>query len=98
MLWQVGEEEFVDDACTRDTHWALLFAGGMCCHDHAAGHAIGPHRDLWAIVETTDHLAFRTLLELSGDRCRRACTSGGLSTLYSLPRVTIFYPLDFSFR
>lgn len=31
-LWQVGEEEFVDDACTRDADGALLFGGLMGCH------------------------------------------------------------------
>jgi hypothetical protein len=38
----------------------------MRCHDHAAEHPLGSHRDLWAVVEAADHLAFGTLLELIG--------------------------------
>ncbi len=38
----------------------------MCGHDHAAGHALGPHRDLRAEVSAADHLAFGTLLNLIG--------------------------------
>ena len=64
LLRQVGEEEFVDDTSTRDANRTLLFRGGMGGHHHMAAHAIGSHRDLWAIVEAADHLAFWALLEL----------------------------------
>ena len=64
LLRQVGEEEFVDDTSTRDANRTLLFRGGMGGHHHTAAHAIGSHRDLWAIVEAADHLAFWALLEL----------------------------------
>ena len=64
VLRQVGEEEFVDDACARDPNGALLFPGWMGGHDHAAQHALGSHRHLWAVVEAAHHLAFWALLEL----------------------------------
>jgi len=64
LLWQVGKEELVDDACTCDANGALLFACGMGCHNHATPHAFGPHRHLRTIVETAHHLAFWTLLDL----------------------------------
>src|SRR5262249_24466628 len=35
-------------------------------------HALGSHRNLWAIVEAAHHLAFRTLLELIGGQVQ-AC-------------------------
>ncbi len=35
-------------------------------HHHAAQHALGSHRHLWAVVETAHHLAFWTLLDLIG--------------------------------
>jgi hypothetical protein len=63
-LRQVREEEFVDDARTRDAHGALLVVGWMGGYDHTAQHAFGSHRHLWAVVETTHRLAFWTLLEL----------------------------------
>lgn len=63
-LREIGEEQFVDDARTCDANRALLFARRMRCHDHATPYAIGTHRNLWAVVETANHLAFRTLLEL----------------------------------
>jgi len=66
LLGQVGEEEFVDDARPRHANGTLLFASGMRCHDHAAQHALGPHGYLCAVVEATDHLTFRALLELIG--------------------------------
>ena len=64
LLRQVREEEFVDDARTRDANGALLFACWMGCHHHAAGHTLGSHRHFWAVVEAAHHLAFWTLLEL----------------------------------
>ena len=66
LLWQVGEEEFVDDACTRDAHRTLLLAGWMGGHHHAARHALRPHWHFWAVVEAAHDLTFRTLLELIG--------------------------------
>src|SRR6266699_3663588 len=51
LLWQVREEEFVDDARTRDTHWALFFGSWMGGHRHAAQHSRRPHRDLRAVIE-----------------------------------------------
>lgn len=75
-LRQVGEEEFVDDACPRDANRTLLGASRVSCHDHPAQHTPGPQRHLWTVVEATYQLAFRTLLELIIRSCRRACTSG----------------------
>src|SRR6266700_94216 len=66
LLWQGGEEEFVDDARTRDAHWALLLASGMSCHDHAAPYALRPHRHVWTVVEAAGDLAFWALLGLIG--------------------------------
>jgi hypothetical protein len=36
VLRQVGEEEFVDNACTYDANRTLLFVSGMGRHHHAA--------------------------------------------------------------
>ena len=66
LLRQVGEEKLVDDALTCDAHRALLFARRMRCDDHAAAHAERSHRDLGAVVEIADHLAFPALVELIG--------------------------------
>src|SRR5712692_1055566 len=66
LLRQVGEEEFVDDACTRDTHAALLLGSLMRGYDHAAEYSLGSHRDLWTVVEAAHRLAFRPLLKLIG--------------------------------
>ena len=63
-LWKGGEEEFVDDACTRDADGALLVGSLMGCHDHTAEHTLGSHRNLWAVVEAAHHQAFWALLEL----------------------------------
>jgi hypothetical protein len=41
LLRQIREEQFVDDARTRDTNWTLLRALWMGCHDHATGDALG---------------------------------------------------------
>lgn len=64
VLRQVREEQFVDHPCTCNSNGTLLFACGMRCHDHAAGHTIRSHWDLWAVIETACHLTFGTLLEL----------------------------------
>src|SRR5260370_7954642 len=58
LWWQIGEEEFVDDARTRDSDPALLFAGWMGRHHHAAMHARRPHRHIRAVVEASHKLAF----------------------------------------
>ena len=63
-LRKVGKEEFVDDACARDSDGTFLFRGWMGSHDHSAQHASRSHRYLWTVVETSDHLAFWALLEL----------------------------------
>ena len=63
---QIGEEEFVDHARTRDANGALLFASWMCRHHHSARHALGSHLHRLAVVEAAHHLAFRALLELIG--------------------------------
>jgi hypothetical protein len=64
LLWQGGEEEFVDDARTRDANRALLFASFMGGHHHATGHSLRSDRHVWTVVEAADDLTFRTLLEL----------------------------------
>ena len=63
-LWEVGEEQFVDDACTRDAHWTLFLACRMGGDNHAAGCSERSNRDLRAIVEITHCLAFGALLDL----------------------------------
>src|SRR6516162_1595359 len=65
-LRKVGEEEFVDDARTRDADGALRVGSLMGCHDHTAQHTLRSHRNLWAVVEAAHHLAFWPLLELIG--------------------------------
>lgn len=64
LLRQVGEEELVDEARTRDPNWAFLFASLIRGHDHTIPHALRPYWYLWAIVEAARHLTFWTLLEL----------------------------------
>src|SRR6266566_9597598 len=66
LLRQVREEEFVDDARTRNANRALLVARWMGRHHHAAQHTLGTHRHFQAVVEAADDLTFRTLLELIG--------------------------------
>ncbi len=66
VLGPIREEEFVDDPCTCDPNRALFLPGRMCGDNHAAGHAIRSHRDLWAIEETACCLAFGTVLHLIG--------------------------------
>ena len=63
-LWQVGEEEFIDDARTRDADGTLLQAFWVGGHHHATGHARRPHRHSRAIIEAAHDLTFRTLLDL----------------------------------
>jgi len=63
LLRQVGEEEFVNNACTRDANGALLLGGGMGGHHHAAEDAERSDRHVWAIVEGALDLALRTLLK-----------------------------------
>jgi len=59
-LRKVGKEEFVDDACARDSDGTFLFRGWMGSHDHSAQHASRSHRHLWTVVETADHLALQS--------------------------------------
>ena len=66
LLWQCGEEQFVDNARTCEANRALLFAGWMGGHNHATPHSLGPYRNLRAIVEAAHDLTFWTLLELIG--------------------------------
>src|SRR6266566_1302668 len=64
LLREIGEEDLVHDACTCDPNRTFLFARLMCCHDDAAPHAFGPHRNLRTVVEAAHHLAFWTLVGL----------------------------------
>ena len=72
LLRQAGEEEFIDDARTREAHPALLFAGWMGRHHHAAALAGRSYRHSGAVVEGAGDLAFGTTLVLIGGRCKRA--------------------------
>jgi hypothetical protein len=49
LLRQIGEEEFVDDARTRDANPALLFASWMGRYYHAAKRALEPYRVYWLL-------------------------------------------------
>src|SRR5579875_3165536 len=81
LLRQGGEEEFIDDALTRDAHRTLFLAGWMGRYHHAAGHTLSPHKHFRAVVETAHHrdmdsmrlLRFAPPLELTLDRehCQR---------------------------
>jgi hypothetical protein len=62
LLRQVREEEFVDHSCACHPNGALLLSGRMRGHNHAAGDAIGSHRDLRAIIEAARCPAFGSLL------------------------------------
>ncbi len=64
LLRQVREEQFVDHPCACDPNRTLLFPCRMGGDDHAARRSFGSYRDLGAIVEAADHLAFGTLLDL----------------------------------
>src|SRR5207245_1418017 len=64
MWWQIGEEEFVDDARARDADPTLLCAGWVGRHHYAALHARRSHRHIRAVVEAAHQLTFRTTLEL----------------------------------
>jgi hypothetical protein len=71
LLWEIGEEECVDDARTRDTdRFLLLFLPSLVSrmgrHHNPVGHALGSHRNLWTVVEAAHGLTFWTLLELIG--------------------------------
>ena len=77
VLRQVGEKQFVDHPSTGDADWARLGAGGMCGHDHAVGSSFRSHRNLGAIVEAANQLAFGTLLELIR-RQVQACLNQGV--------------------
>jgi hypothetical protein len=64
LLWQIREEEFIDDTRTRDANWTLLVANWMGRYHHAARRALRSHRYLRTIVEAAHHLTFWALLEL----------------------------------
>src|SRR5437588_6512931 len=66
VLREVREEQFVDDSCACHPNRTLFLPCGMGGHNYTAGHAIGSHRNLWAIVEAAHHLTFWSLLELIG--------------------------------
>ena len=66
LLWEVGEEEFVHHARTRDTNAAPRFRGWMSRHNHAAWYTERSYWDVRTVVEPALHLAFRVLLELIG--------------------------------
>ena len=62
---QGGEEEFVDDARTRNANPTLLCASWMGRYHHTTLHPCRPNRHLRAIVEAAHQLAFIAMLELS---------------------------------
>jgi hypothetical protein len=66
VLWQVREEQFLDNARACDPNGTLLLPCGMRGHDHAAGHPLRSHWHLGAIVEAALHLTFGPLLKLVG--------------------------------
>ena len=59
LLREAGEEEFIDDASTRDPNRTLLFGGLMGRDHHAARNAIRPHRHSRAVVERAHHPTLR---------------------------------------
>jgi hypothetical protein len=60
LLWQRGEEQFADNARTREANRALLFAGWMGGHHHATPHALRPHRYVWTVVEAPHDLTLQS--------------------------------------
>src|SRR6266700_1356917 len=64
LLWQIREEQLVDNPCPRNANRTLLVAGWMGRYHHAAWHALGANRHVWTIIEAAHHLAFRALLGL----------------------------------
>ena len=65
LLWEIGEEEFVDDARTRDTdRFLLLFLPGLVSrmgrHHDPVGHALGSYRNLWTVVEAAHGLTLQS--------------------------------------
>lgn len=76
LLRQIREEEFIDDALTRESDRALLLASWMGGYHHETWHVLGSDRHCRAVVEAAHDLAFWALLELIWGRCRRAWTSG----------------------
>jgi hypothetical protein len=64
LLRQGGEEEFVDDARTRNANPTLLFASWMDRYHHTTLHPCRPNRHLRAIVEAAHQLAFSAMLQL----------------------------------
>ena len=66
LLWKIGEEEFVDDARTRDAHRALLLVALSRGHHHPTQYPRRSHWDLRAIIEAAHRLTFWALLKLIG--------------------------------
>jgi hypothetical protein len=64
VLRQIREEEFVDDADTRNSNGTFLFACRMGCYNHAARHTFGPYCDVRTVVEAARRPAFRAMLKL----------------------------------
>jgi hypothetical protein len=64
LLWQIREEQLVDNPCPRDAHRTLLVVSWMGRHNHSAQYTLGSHRHLCTVVEAAYSLAFRTLLDL----------------------------------
>jgi hypothetical protein len=60
LLWQIRQEELIDDARASDANGTLLLAGWMGRHDHAARSALGAYGYPRAIVEATHHLALQS--------------------------------------
>ena len=56
-LWQIREEQLVDNPCPRNANRTLLVAGWMGRYHHAAWHALGANRHVWTIIEAAHHLA-----------------------------------------
>jgi hypothetical protein len=64
LLRQSGEEEFVDDAPSREANRTLLLARRMGRDDQAAQHAFRADWHGWTVIEATHDLAFWALLLL----------------------------------
>jgi hypothetical protein len=96
VLGQLREEEFVDHPRACHPNGALLLPGGMRGDDHATEHTIGPHRDLWAIVEAAHHLAFRALLDLVGRQVQPGLNERMVEQAIVFPARNIREPSDIS--
>ncbi len=59
LLRQMGEKEFVDHALAGAPDAALFLGRQVGSHDDTAAAALGPHRDIGAVVESAHEGAFR---------------------------------------